>query len=601
MKGKSVFPRMNTLRRRMVLALGLCVAMCMLLLLLFFYTVIKMMKEDRVQVSMQLDLQQITEKLDSSYYSLLQISQQMMPEGNVGDIAAEYLRSEDSYENIRLSKQLSNSVSIMMFASKDVAMTSYFWNEAQAGSRDAWFSTFPARSAFVVEEQPELLRTEDLSFHTLHRSQNRFISRDVVSVSRPVKFPTGESFYIYAELYCNILEVLERSAESQNLLYSVLQLGEEGLVCYSSSAAFSPGDILPVQGADGELMTVSGTDGRSYVCMRKDGRFGYQTAMLVPVEKYRGEMQFWIGGLLLVVFLVLIAVTGSILLMTRLIYHPMRLLEQEINQVGKGDLTTREHHRLNILEFDILFDRMEVMKQEITRLMDDIRNQEKQKQELELSNLYYKINPHFLMNALNSVHWMAVTRGEKEIDSFIYYLNYILGYSMGRTDKKATFRTELRSLEAYLKLQQKRYEFQTFFQVEEGYYLDYSCARLILQPIAENAVCHNMEEFGTLWFSIYPEGTWVVIEIKDDGKGFVVSKSMSLTGAEGLPEEADTQEKGSPQESRKNRGIGLQYVRRCLADFYKGRARLQIESEPGRGTTVTLYLPIKKEGSSENV
>ena len=236
---------------------------------------------------------------------------------------------------------------------------------------------------------------------------------------------------------------------------------------------------------------------------------------------------------------------------------------------------------LNIQEFDVLFERIQVMKQEISGLMDDIREQEQEKQKLELSNLYYQINPHFLMNALNSVHWMAVTRGQKEIDSFIYYLNYILGYSLGKTNRKATFRTELQSLEAYLELQKMRYDFKTEFQVEQGDYLDYPCARLILQPIAENAVCHNMDEFGTLWFTMRRESEdWVWMEIRDDGKGFVVDL-------------APRQGEKPSQQSRNNKGIGLQYVRRCLESFYRDRAEMLLESTPGVGTTVTIRVPLR--------
>ena len=276
--------------------------------------------------------------------------------------------------------------------------------------------------------------------------------------------------------------------------------------------------------------------------------------------------------------LVIAAVVCSLVLVTRLIYRPMQLLEREIEKVGKGDLSTTPHNKVDIKEFDVLFERIQVMKQEIAGLMEGIREQEKKKKELELSNLYYQINPHFLMNALNSVHWMAVTRGEKEIDSFIYCLNYILGYSLGKTSKIATFRTELQSLEAYVKLQQKRYDFTADFQVEQGAYLDYPCARLILQPVAENAVCHNMDAFGTLRFTMKQEQErWVTMTISDDGKGFEVSKFSQ------------------PQE--KNQGIGLQYVRRCLEDFYGGQATMEIYSKTGEGTVVVIRVPLRKSDS----
>lgn len=584
MKRKRAWLTMNTLRQRVMLAMGVCVALCLLLLTALSYTTIKVMQEDKVRSAMESDLRQFSDQLDSAYYSLLQISQQMMPDGNVGTIAKQYLECEDVYDRAIYSKQLSSSVGIMMFASTDVTMAAYYEDKPGVGGADSWFSTLPGRAAFVLADQPELLSTGDLTYHSLHHSQTRFIDKTVVSLARPLEFSTGQRFIIYAEMYCDVLDSLKAAAATQQLDYSMLQLDEAGVIRYGSMAGFSVGNRLILREENGKEVATDQA-GKDYLCLREQGRFGFQTAVLVPIEQYNGEMRFWIGGLVVVIVLVVAAVTVSLILLSRLIYRPIHMLEQEIEQVGQGNLSVTEHRAVNIQEFDVLFDRIEVMKQEIAGLVEDVREQEKQKRRLELDNLYYQINPHFLMNALNSVHWMAVTKGEKEIDSFIYNLSYILGYSLGRINKKATFRTELQSLEAYLELQQKRYDFKTEFDVEEGDYLNYPCARLILQPIAENAVCHNMDEFGTLWFSIHPDGDNVSIQIRDDGKGFVVEEPALPGDVRGA----------SSGESRKNRGIGLQYVRRCLEDFYGDTAELSIESEPGKGTTVSLRLPMRRE------
>ncbi|UUZ86736.1 histidine kinase [Paenibacillus sp. P26] len=35
----------------------------------------------------------------------------------------------------------------------------------------------------------------------------------------------------------------------------------------------------------------------------------------------------------------------------------------------------------------------------------------------------YQINPHFLMNTLDTVHWLAVMNGQNEIDRLVLSLN----------------------------------------------------------------------------------------------------------------------------------------------------------------------------------
>ena len=52
--------------------------------------------------------------------------------------------------------------------------------------------------------------------------------------------------------------------------------------------------------------------------------------MLAPLEQYSGEVWFWTGSLILMVLLVTAAVVISLVLVSRLIYRPMHLLEQEI-------------------------------------------------------------------------------------------------------------------------------------------------------------------------------------------------------------------------------------------------------------------------------
>ena len=112
--------------------------------------------------------------------------------------------------------------------------------------------------------------------------------------------------------------------------------------------------------------------------------------------------------------------------------------------------------------------------------------------------------------------------------------------------------------------------------VEEGDYLDQECARFILQPIAENSVCHNMDEFGHLWVKVWQEADQIHITLTDDGKGFVLTPENEVE---------------NPEESRKNKGIGLRYLKMTLDAVYGERAKLRIESSAGKGTVVKIILP----------
>ena len=75
-------------------------------------------------------------------------------------------------------------------------------------------------------------------------------------------------------------------------------------------------------------------------------------------------------------------------------------------QVGNGSLQEAEQE-YEIKEFDDLMHEVEQMKEQIRNLIDDVVEKEKSIQRTEYEKLLYQINPHFLLNTLNSVQWMA--------------------------------------------------------------------------------------------------------------------------------------------------------------------------------------------------
>ena len=268
-------------------------------------------------------------------------------------------------------------------------------------------------------------------------------------------------------------------------------------------------------------------------------------------------------------------VAGTVTLLYRLIYKPIRLFAEEVETICDGDLTPSSQS-FGIREFDELFTKIEEMKRAITLLMDNARYAEKEKRHLQLDNLYYQINPHFLLNALNSLHWLAMMSNQQDIVQYVHQLNSILSYSLGKTTGIITLRTELRVADDYVKLQQMRYDFNFSMDVEEGAYLDTPCARLILQPVLENAICHNMNEFGSLLLEVHPhDDGHVCIRIRDDGAGMKTLPSEGLL----LRDVSDS-------------GIGFKYLQGTLDAYYGQAANVLIRPGSEGGVCVEMLLPL---------
>jgi two-component system sensor histidine kinase YesM len=226
-------------------------------------------------------------------------------------------------------------------------------------------------------------------------------------------------------------------------------------------------------------------------------------------------------------------------------------------------------------EFDMLMARFGDMTGRIRQPICDVERKEAARRQAELEKLYYQINPHFLMNSLNSIHWLARLRGQDDISQLVYNLNTILSYSLARSSQTPCLRSEIEVVRNYIVFEQNRHSFHVEIDVEEGPYLNEPTPRLILQPLVENAVCHGMDVDGNLKIVIRPLEEGARIVISDDGCGLNNELVNMLNDDQALPQMG---------------GIGLRYIHLMLRQYYENDAFMYFKSTQGHGTTVTLTL-----------
>lgn len=532
------------------------------------YNAIYTMQQNKIKTSMSFDLYQQSAKLTQIYNNLLQVTQQLAPQGNVGSMVETYLSTNDSYKRYVLSLSISSTIGTITFSNPSIELVMYYG--AQSG-RPA-FSNLPLREDFKLSSLPNVAGKGDIQYQAPHLSLCRFSDDQVVSVTRRVAFSDGTVRVIYVEARTDIAADMNTLSSSMKMPYVLVLTDPEGEVQYSSDPnVYDAGQNLMLSGN-------AGTSG-GYIWNRMKSDYDYDTTLLLPVSSYNHELYTWKNHMVLILGIALLIMLSIAVLLLRLINRPLHIFESEMEALGRGHMGAMRY-RIGISEFDKLFDQFNVMKQQIQQLIVDVEEKEKRRHQLEIEKLAYQINPHFLMNALNSVRWLAVMHRQAEIDKFASSLIFLLNYNLGKSPEPATLRTEIKVMRAYLDLQQMRYDFEVRLNIMEGDYLDLPVARFILQPIVENAVCHGLDENGKLEVSISPDDAAriVAIVIRDDGKGLSPDTLALLQ-----PGTADPQQAG--------RGIGLRYVRSMLESFYGDKARLQMDSTPNQGTTVTMQLP----------
>lgn len=274
------------------------------------------------------------------------------------------------------------------------------------------------------------------------------------------------------------------------------------------------------------------------------------------------------------------------------IIQPIQHMVEGLEKVEIGDLNTHielegQYEIRNMIHS---FNRM------VRRLKGSVTEKEeaqKKKHEAEIRALQSQINPHFLVNTLNSIRFMAQVAKFDGIRKMAEALIQILSCSFRGNASFYTIDEELKVLDSYIYLMKIRYSdgFDVTYNVEEACKL-YYIPRLTLQPIVENAIVHGFEDtgedIGHLKIVIQEEKGLVYIQITDDGKGMTEQK---------ITEVLHPKQKAEYD----NYNIGIENVYTRLKLNFGESCGLEIVSKAGEYTTIMIKLPVitNKNGAAE--
>lgn len=196
----------------------------------------------------------------------------------------------------------------------------------------------------------------------------------------------------------------------------------------------------------------------------------------------------------------------------------------------------------------------------------------------ELKALQSQISPHFLFNALNSIGQMAFLEGAGHVTDAIYSLAAILRHSMRQNTGLITLEEELELVRAYIKLKESvSISPITYIEKIEPNVDQIMIPAFSIQPLVENAVFHGIEptrKKGTVTLTAVIEEEHLMISVEDNGCGFDASDTSAKTN------------KGEIS------GIGINNILKRMKLYYADKFSHEIDSRPGRGTKVTMRIPV---------
>src|SRR5436190_18772464 len=206
------------------------------------------------------------------------------------------------------------------------------------------------------------------------------------------------------------------------------------------------------------------------------------------------------------------------------------------------------------------------------RIEHRLQEQEKLLLAAKIEALKSQINPHFLFNTLTSIS--SLIRSQPETArTLIDMLSGLLRKLLRSHEHFVTLREELESIDEYLDIEVVRFGRKLRVRKEIAPdTIDVVVPSMILQPLVENSIKHGLSRkvgTGTITIRSWRENARVMIEVEDDGMGFLVERLEQ------------------PMAS----GIGLANVRERLRVIYGATYQLTMASEPGKGTRARIEIP----------
>lgn len=212
------------------------------------------------------------------------------------------------------------------------------------------------------------------------------------------------------------------------------------------------------------------------------------------------------------------------------------------------------------------------------------KNAELQKQKAIIFSLKKQINAHFVINTLNTIKILIEQNNMLQAQVVTNDLSSMIRYAYEKEDSISIWQ-ELQMLEQYITIMNARYasKIDTVFDVDDRL-MDVWIPRMLLQPIVENAIVHGFKKkHEDCEIKITAEKTrdFIRISIQDNGIG------MSKEKLEDITQRLASNEKELPDGID---NIALINIKQQLNAYYGNDARIEIHSDPDKGTKVTLTV-----------
>lgn len=228
----------------------------------------------------------------------------------------------------------------------------------------------------------------------------------------------------------------------------------------------------------------------------------------------------------------LILLLGSLLAASRMVkalYQPMDKVISKMNDVSTGNLRTRISMEQMDSDSRKLAAGFNTMMDEIDVLMKQVAEEERRIAQMRFDGLQSQIQPHFLYNTLECIHWQALADEDTDTSRLIKALARYYRICLSEGQDVISLAAELEHVANYLIIQNLRYDniIQLDIRVSEEE-RKIPIPKITLQPLIENCIYHGIRvkegRRGRIEIYTTKKEEQLYLVVDDDGHGMSQEK-----------------------------------------------------------------------------
>ncbi|WP_404332899.1 sensor histidine kinase [Mesobacillus maritimus] len=390
--------------------------------------------------------------------------------------------------------------------------------------------------------------------------------------------------YLLISIYREHFQFTNKDLTDETNQYSIL-LNQENQPIVSNFQ----GDISPIINSGQSIVQLNGKD---YIVTKQSSKVtGWTVLILTPVSVLTDGISGIRTGIILSGIAGLIIFTISSFFLSTVITSPIVKLTKTMQRAGDGSLQSNPS-TTSVYEVNELNSTYNQLVKETNHLIQMVYQKEILRNRSELKALQAQINPHFLFNTLDALHWSLVEKNEDELSERVLAMSDLFRYTITKeTDDEWVFiKDEMKHIEDYMDIMTMRFgdRLQCKIEVPQEYQF-VRIPKLIIQPLVENAILHGAgNKLGQCQISVSVEKAdveTIKISVTDDGPGMDKEKLNSILKLMKTGE--------APPINGNGKGMAISNVYKRLKLYYQENkeTELSVSSAIKNGTQISFIIP----------